>query len=305
MSPIVLTIAICTKDRPDSLLDVLRTLSSLPMTSREAVEVLVVLDGAVVPSQQECDIAAGRIVRLRPKRPDERAGLYASRHVCVQEARGELILFLDDDAHPCPGYLERLQELAAAHPMAQGFGGIDKASLPDRPGRVARAYARVFLLAGSSPGELSPTGFNHSQMTWREQSDPFESEFLHGCNMTFRRSALRGLPDLSWLSGHACTEDLVISQHAARLGPLLVDPALGVRHLPAEGGRGNAPQRLRTMLVNHALFQAWRADPRPIAQRWSMLGLFLRDMVMPGRKDLNRRQVVSVYLDALRTPPPA
>lgn len=300
MSPISLTIAICTKDRPDSLLDVLRTLSSLPMTSLDAVEILVVLDGTNAPSQEDCDLAAGRHVRMRPKGPDERPGLYASRIVCAEEARGDVVLFLDDDAHPCPGYLERLQDLAAAHPTTQGFGGVDRASLPASPSWFAMAYARAFLLAGRSPGKLSPTGFNHSQMSWRQQSEPFESEFLHGCNMAFRKAALRDLPDVPWLSGHACTEDLVISRHATLRGPLLVDPSLGVRHLPGEGGRGSAPQRLRTMLVNHARFQAWRTGSRPMFLEWSMLGLFLRDLALPGRKGLDRRQVVSTYIEALR-----
>lgn len=294
-----LTIAICTKNRPESLVEVLRSLRRAFDGVNEAIEVLIVSDGSRLPSHAECTAAAGRDVSIRLKRENEPAGLYASRRVAVHEANGSSILFLDDDAHPDAGYLQRLLTLLREHPHAQGFGGIDHASLPMPGTRFPMAYARAFLLAGSSPGELSPTGFNHSQMIWREQKATFESQFLHGCNMTFRRDALLDLPDAPWLSGHACTEDLLISGHAARKGPLYVDPLLGVRHLPAEGGRGTASQRLRTMLVNQASFQAWRGRPSLAMQAWSMLGLFLRDFAMPARKLLGRREVVEVYLRAL------
>lgn len=298
MPPTALTIAICTRDRPESLLDVLRTLSSAPEIQDGRASILVVSDGGRQPSLEEMETAAGAPVVLRTKGEGEEPGLYASRRIAAAEAAQGLLLFLDDDAHIEPDYLSRLARLAEERPDVQGFGGVDMANLPAGPGGLRLAYARLFLLAGAGPGNLSSTGFNHSQMAWRAQSSPFESDFLHGCNMAFRTEAIRDLPDVPWLRGHACTEDLLISSHAAKGGPLLVDPDLRVRHLPAEGGRGDPSQRLSDHILNHARYRDWRGGFDVPSHAWSTLGLLLRDLAMPGKRALGRAGIAAVYARA-------
>ncbi len=292
-----LTVAVCTMDRPGPLLDVLRALAS--QETGFAWEALVVDEGrtALDPGPLDEALAGAAPLRVLRKGGGDRAGLYGSRAVAAREARAPLVLFLDDDAPPRAGYLSRLVGLAASLPGHAGFGGVDRRSLPESPSRAAMAYARLFGVAGRGPGRLGRTGFNHGQMAWRSTTRAFESEFLHGCNMAFRAEALRGLPELPWLSGHSCCEDLVLSTHARRLGPLLVDPALSVDHMCAPGGRGTNADRLSAILGNHARFQAWRSPGSGRAAfAWSLLGLFAKDVAFAAsRRGLAPAAVVSGY----------
>ena len=299
-----LTVAICTMDRPGPLVEVLGALAAQDLDGGWDV---LVLDEGTTPLR-EADLSGtlqGRApLRLVRKDAGDTPGLYGSRRACAAAAGGELVLFLDDDAVPAPDYLSRLAALAAAWPGHAGFGGVDRLGLPERAGRVARLYARAFLVAGPGPGRLGATGYNHAQMTWRMQAGPFESEFLHGCNMAFRKQALEGLPHLAWLTGHSCCEDLVLSAHASRSGALLVDPSLRVEHRLAPGGRGTNAERLGATIVNHARFLAWhRRRPSRAAFAWGMAGLLAKDLTRGlAKRGLPMAGVLSAYA---RGVPPA
>lgn len=293
-----ITIAICTRKRPQSLLEVLRTLAAEPEISTPAVEILVLEDGNgegyPIPSFEGLPYSP----RFMFKTETDGAGLYESRRICARAARGEIVLYLDDDAFVAEGYLRRLTEIFRNHPDVQGVGGLDVLGLPEASGGIGYAYARLFHLAGNGPGRLSRSGFNYSQMIWRSQDKPFETDFLHGCNMAFRKAAIQDLPEVDWLVGHAPTEDLVISWHAAGKGPLVVDPGLSVRHVQAPGGRGNARQRLGDKLANHARFLGLMGDCSPFYYAMSLMGLFARDIAMPAKRDLGRMHIMREYLEA-------
>lgn len=300
MQATALTVAICTMDRPGPLRDTMAALAGQDATV--PWDVLVMDEGRVPVDADALRAAlAGRAgLRVSRKGVGDAPGLYGSRLACVRECAAPLVLFLDDDAVPARDYIGRLSSLADASPDASGFGGVDTLGLPATAPAVALAYARFFGVAGPGPGSLGRSGHNHAQMTWRGQDRPFRSEFLHGCNMAFRTAALRGLPDLPWLRGHSCCEDLVLSTHAARSGPLLVDPGLSVEHALAPGGRGDEGARLRATLLNHARFQAWR---RPGASRTAyavaMAGLLGKDLTRKKRaRGLPARSILSCYLDA-------
>ena len=49
----------------------------------------------------------------------------AARNPLIERARGELLLFLDDDVTVPPELLRRLVDTAARHPEASVFGGPD------------------------------------------------------------------------------------------------------------------------------------------------------------------------------------
>lgn len=295
-----LTVAICTMDRPGPLTDVLRALAG--QDAGAPWETLVVDEGRspLDPGPLAEALAGSATLRLLRKGGGDRAGLYGSRVVAAREAAAPLVLFLDDDAPPAPGYLARLLHLARSLPGHAGFGGVDRKALPESPSRAAMAYARIFGVAGPGPGRLGRTGFNHAQMSWRSAGEAFDSDFLHGCNMAFRIAALRDLPDLPWLAGHSCCEDLVLSAHARRTGPLLVDPGLSVSHMCAPGGRGTNADRLAAILTNHARFQAWRAPGSGRAAfAWSLLGLLAKDLAYAtSRRGLAPREVLAGYATA-------
>jgi glycosyltransferase involved in cell wall biosynthesis len=89
-----LSVVVPTRDRPDLLADVLRTLARQDV----ALEVVVVDDGSAIDLAPVVEPLGGRLVRQAP------AGLNAARDAGVAATHGEVIAFLDDDVLVAPGW---------------------------------------------------------------------------------------------------------------------------------------------------------------------------------------------------------
>lgn len=104
------TVAICTANRAALLAGTLDAL--IPALDPRRSEVLVVDNGStddtprLLRETAASTVAAGRQSDFFRAVREERAGLSAARNRAVREARGEILLFLDDDALPEPGWLE-------------------------------------------------------------------------------------------------------------------------------------------------------------------------------------------------------
>jgi glycosyltransferase involved in cell wall biosynthesis len=98
-----------TKDRPAALARCLGALSA--QTVAEALEVIVVDDGSLAAEEVSQVVA-----RHRPARLIRRAGggPAAARNAGVQQARGSLLCFTDDDCTPHEEWAERLAEALEA-----------------------------------------------------------------------------------------------------------------------------------------------------------------------------------------------
>ena len=105
---------------------------------------------------------------------------------------------------------------------------------------------------------------------WGTATTPFETEFLYGCNMSFRKWALEGLPDSDVFVGHGYGEDLYVSHWARRKGSLVVDPHLNVRHYQTPVSRDRMDEVSYRQVYNHFyLLQfmgapAYRKAPLPV-----------------------------------------
>jgi GT2 family glycosyltransferase len=129
-------------------------------------EVIVVDDGS---TDDTADIAGKydfRVIRT----PNH--GLSSARNTGLAAATGEIVAYLDDDAHPDPDWLGYLAETFARTEHV-GVGGPNVTPIEDGP---------VAWCVANSPG--NPT---HVLLTDEE------AEHLPGCNMAFRRSALEAI----------------------------------------------------------------------------------------------------------------
>jgi GT2 family glycosyltransferase len=250
------------------------------------VEVLVVDDGelsaAVVERvRNSVERWGGRFRYGRTSRP---GGLFAARLIAIQQASGSVVLFLDDDVEVARGYLERLVARYLALPAAAGVGGVP---VPNRRSRLLRRlFARLFLLDSGHPGRLSASGFNYSITQWEDVGELFRSEFLSGCNMSFRREALAGVEPVAWLQHYIQGDDLYLALRARAAGELWVDPALRVLHHVSPTSRTSAADAAPSVIYN--LFQLLRLqDPRwwnYLAFHWTTFGLTLMALLRPGRQ---------------------
>ena len=270
-----LSIVICTRNRP---LDLARCVGSLCCQAKipdvSGVELVVVDDGALEAGQ--IDHLATMLPAWIAWRYQRKAvpGFFRSLQVALQIVRYPVVLFLDDDVELEPGYLRTLMEHYRREPELAGLGGVDRLQ---QASWFWRCYTRLFLYSSGRPGKLSFTGYGGSLPLWNAAVAPFTSEFLYGCNMSFRCEALRLLPDCEWMKGYSLVADLLVTRIASVKGKVLVDPALGVLHHQSPASRDSAERVAEMQIVHHAymlkVFGATRWQRHMFY--WTWLGLYL------------------------------
>ncbi len=140
------------------------------------------------------------------------------RNLGIREAKGEIIAFLDDDASPLPGWLQRAARYFAAHPEVASVGG-PAITPPDDPW-LARLSGRVYanpLVSGAYRRRYAPG------LVCREEDLP-------SCNLFVRTSVLREIGGFD--TRHWPGEDTLLCQTITRDRGLVMmyDPWVCVTH---------------------------------------------------------------------------
>jgi len=133
-SPLTLTVAICTRDRPQQLS---RALASLLEQQQRPQEILVIdnaSSGAGVQTMMVRDFPAVRYVK------EFIEGLDFARNCALREARGTIVAFLDDDAVAHPGWTaEILKPFADENRVSLVTGRVEALSLDTDAARLFEA----------------------------------------------------------------------------------------------------------------------------------------------------------------------
>ena len=116
------TIVVPTRDRAGYLDVALRSFA--PQAASTGTEVIVVVDGPDAESAALAERRGARVIR----HPEPR-GPNAARNAGWRAARGELIVFVDDDVAAPPGWLPALLAAAAATPERDVFAGPIRARI--------------------------------------------------------------------------------------------------------------------------------------------------------------------------------
>jgi len=158
-----ISVVVCTYNGARTIGDCLEGLCCLAYPD---YEVIVVDDGSTNGAGA---IAGGYDVRLIQT---ANRGLAIARNTGLNAATGEIVAYIDDDAHPDPHWLTYLAAtfLSTSH---AGVGGPNIA--PPGDGPIAECVARA------------PGGPVHVLVTDRE------AEHIPGCNMAFRKSCLEAI----------------------------------------------------------------------------------------------------------------
>jgi glycosyltransferase involved in cell wall biosynthesis len=170
------SIAVCTRDRAGVVGRAVR--GAVAEASRNDAEVVAV-DNASTDATPTvlASIATQAGGRVRVVREDE-VGLSAARNRALAEARGEVVVYLDDDAVPRPGWLDALLAPYAA------------------PDTVCVGGPVVLRFDGSAPAWLRPPldkalsayelGDRPRRVRWRPGD-----EYPYGANISFRAATAR------------------------------------------------------------------------------------------------------------------
>lgn len=220
-----LTVAVCTRDRPEQLARCLTALCALDYPHLE----LLVVDNA--PS----DDAAERLVRgafpqARYVR-EERPGLDWARSRAVRESGAEIVAFADDDVVVDRGWARALARVFAEEPGVMGVIGLvaplELTTAPqvlfERYGGFGRGFRRRWYGANIAGGERAATEHVNT------------GQYGTGANMAYRRAVFAriGLFDPALDVGTVTNGggDLEMFFRVIKAGfPLVYEPRALVRH---------------------------------------------------------------------------
>jgi GT2 family glycosyltransferase len=173
-----LTVAICTKDRPENLARCLQSLLNL-QTSASKLEILVIDNAPSNERTQELVASLPGVRYVREPKP----GLDFARNRALHSATGELLAFLDDDVVVDRKWLEGLMEAWAENSDAAAFTGLvlpyelatEAQILFEQRGGFRRGFEKIRYGQVLPGNPLHPCG---------------AGIFGAGCNMTFHREIL-------------------------------------------------------------------------------------------------------------------
>ena len=158
-----ISVVVCSYNGSRTIRDCLEGLAKLRYPN---YEVIVVNDGSTDETASLAQEFPFRLIST------ENRGLSAARNTGYQEATGEIVAYIDDDASPDPDWLSYI----AAAFQKEDFAGVGGPNIPfPSDGPIASCVA-------SSPG-----GPTHVLL-----SDT-EAEHIPGCNMAFRKSWLEAI----------------------------------------------------------------------------------------------------------------
>jgi GT2 family glycosyltransferase len=150
-----------------------------------------------------------------------------SRNIALEQARGEIVIFLDDDAFAHDGWLKQL-----LLPYADAnVGGVGGRALNNQPGEEARGVDEI--------GKLQSSG----RITGNFAANPgrwLEVDHLIGCNMSWRRSILADLGGLrDDYPGTEVREETDLAIRVRKVGyRLIFQPEAVVTHIGAPQAKG-------------------------------------------------------------------
>jgi glycosyltransferase involved in cell wall biosynthesis len=179
---VLVTVAICTRNRCRALERTLQSLATIVLPSSLSWEVLVVDNG----SEDDTAKSVARFSDALPLRAlvESKVGLSHARNAAITAARGEYILWIDDDVLVGTAWLSAYHDAFRTWPAAAFFGGPIAPEFEGTPPRwlqlafphVANAYAALDL--GDTPIPLTldalPFGANFVVRTEEQRRCAFD-----------------------------------------------------------------------------------------------------------------------------------
>ena len=219
-----LTVAICTRDRPESLRQTLCTLATQRWAG--SWDILVVDNaGQASGRQRVCAMPSDLPVDLHTT-VEARWGLAFARNRALAEARGDAIVFIDDDVNCLPGWLAAHGE-ALRDPSVIGVGGR---ILPILPRSTPDGLRALYSRENGGPVSRYDFGEEPREITL---DGPVQPPF--GANMAVRRRPALSLggfrTELGWGERMLPGEETdLFRRMLAAEGRVLYAPAATVEH---------------------------------------------------------------------------
>ena len=192
------SVIVCTRDRPDEVRECVEACVAHGVLAGGE---LVVVDNGAQPLR--CELSEGvRLVR------EPVAGLSRARNAGAAAARNDVLVYLDDDARPAPGWIESLRDAFTDPGVAIAGGPIHALWPPERPAGWPPAGMESFF---------SVLSLGDADLDFPGRAEVF------GANWAIRREALAaaGGFDVRFGAGEGGAlggEEFLAATHVDRLG---------------------------------------------------------------------------------------
>ena len=194
---------------------------------------------------------------------DRGLGVHGARNAAIERSSGDIVAFLDDDVRVPPDWLDTLVSYYADSAVG-GVGGFVR-----HPGsqRIATRLLRPVLGLSANRYRIDWGGF-HAIPWGSHPARDQDADWLSGCNMSFRRTALEQVGGFDEGYGPYGYDDVDIGLRVRQAGWRLVSTRrLTIAHYPSPVNRAALPDLVReeesrrVRFVRRAIGDrpAWRA----------------------------------------------
>jgi glycosyltransferase involved in cell wall biosynthesis len=200
------------------------------------------------------------------------ASLTLQRNIGIDDASGDVVVFLDDDVSIQPDLFALLDNV---YRDPEIIGATGRVVEPESERRVGpKSFWRRLLPGGGREGTFTRYGYPRYL---RDVDSPRDVEFMQGCFMSARREAAAKVRFDERMGGYALAEDEDFSLRLSRLGRIRYEPGMIVKHRKLGFGSQDARAFGRLVVVNRAyLFRKnFRATPLARAQFAMLVALLV------------------------------
>ncbi len=277
-----LSVIIATMNRPDDLEKALRSVFNQTRLPEE----LWIIDQSTDAKSKDLvamltkEFASTR-ARLHYVTQEEKS-LVKARNRGIDLAQGDIVSFLDDDIVLDGDYFEKIMRVFEKDTQVVALSGNARVREAwfGWKWRLRQALHHLFLI-NHYDGRMTWSGFGHP-IYEREIDRVHEVEFLPGCNMNYRRDALKGERFDEFFVGYSYREDAEFSYRISKKGRVRMLPDAKLWHNYSTSNRLTEAQ-LKTMKIkNYAyMFRKFKGK-NPVAKllfAYSLLGLTVIDAV--------------------------
>ena len=260
-----ISIIICTKGRVDDIKVVAKSLLTQTLLPFE----LIIVDGAK-EKRIESEISSLIDGKFNFYYVSSELGLTLQRNIGIEQAKGEIVYFLDDDVKLEEHNLEEILKVYQAYPEAGGVTGL----ITNMPRSYLRnTIQRFFMLPYSfGKGQMQPSGhpaWNHFNQNLTQV------EFMYGAGMSFSHKVFQNLSFDENLKGYAFMEDVDFSYRVSKKYPIYQTPKAKMEHYQSQVLRDKIRNlKIMTIKYHHYLFK--KNMPQKLSNKlaylWSSIG---------------------------------
>jgi glycosyltransferase involved in cell wall biosynthesis len=219
-------------------------------------ELIIVDDGELseLPLEKECKKEGIRYFYIKK----EKKGLTESRNEGIKASTGNIIFFFDDDVVLYSEYLEEILNIynKDTEEMIGGLGGIVANYKPlSLKNRFRRIFDIFFLISGFNEGKVLPSGFcTDFGITGRPIREIADVDFLHGCNMSFRKKIFNDFTFTDEYRTYGLGEDKDFSYQVSKKFKLIINPKSRLLHLKSPEMRPDKMKEGKMFIIGRYMF---------------------------------------------------